>query len=349
MRELHAPSLTLNLMLGRKRGGLEQVCVDYAEALALAGIPHHTLVARGAWVAETLRAQSLSFDSLRYTGFWNPLAVYGLRARSLGATAVICHGNKALKLALRAFSGRIPVIAVAHNGALRLFPKADRCWAVSAHLVAQLQAMGCRAVWMPNMVRIPEPMAERSPRRTPPVIATLGRFDAKKGFDILLEASALLRDRNIPHRLVLGGAGDEEPALRAQALRLRIAAQVEFFGWVSDKAAFFAAADLFVLPSRQEAFGLALVEAMAYGVPVLASDADGPRGILANSANGMLVKRHDAAALAEGISALLADPDRASAMGASGRAYVTTQFSPAALATRLQQALSHDVCGVISG
>ncbi len=103
----------LNLMLGKGRGGLEQAGVDYAEALAHAGINALTITHPQAWVNPSLA--NLPHTTLSHIASWDIFAILKLRkiAEEKNATAIICHGNRALRVAFTALKGRVPVIAVA--------------------------------------------------------------------------------------------------------------------------------------------------------------------------------------------------------------------------------------------
>ena len=104
----------------------------------------------------------------------------------------------------------------------------------------------------------------------PLMLSAYGRFDQQKGFDVLLKAMRLLPDS--PIRLNLGGYGADEAMLKQLAIGL---ANVKFWGTIQDKLAFLAAADVVIMPSRWEPWGMVCVEAKAAGKPIIASDIDG--------------------------------------------------------------------------
>ena len=167
-----------------------------------------------------------------------------------------------------------------------------------------------------------------------PVIATAGRLVAVKDHSTLLKAFALVRAQR-PARLVIFGEGPLDAALRAEADALGIGHQVLLPGYVTNPAACYAAADLFVLSSRSEGFGNVLIEAMEAGVPVVSTDAPhGPREILADGQYGMLVPVGDAVALADAMAKSLDHPidrDRLIARAAD--------FAVATIADRYEQVL----------
>jgi len=137
-------------------------------------------------------------------------------------------------------------------------------------------------------------------------VVALGRLVPDKDFVTLLRAFAQLDDRDA--RLLILGEGPERARLEAEAWGLGIAGRVDMPGFESEVAARLDAARCFVLSSRREAFGLACVEALAHGLPVVATDCGGPAEILAAPSHGTLVPVGDVAALARALRVALADP-----------------------------------------
>ena len=135
------------------------------------------------------------------------------------------------------------------------------------------------------------------------VVGHMGAFTEEKGQDVAVAASALIRQSLPEARVVLAGDGPLLSECRGHAPE-----NVTFPGFVSDRAAFFAALDLFIMPSRSEAWGLAALEAMAYGVPVIASDIGGLPEMVEPGNGGWLVPAGDPTALARAITVAAADP-----------------------------------------
>lgn len=153
------------------------------------------------------------------------------------------------------------------------------------------------------------------------VIAAIGRAVAVKGWDVLVSAFAALDDPAAC--LVLVGQADSDPAFRARLdtlIRARgLTDRVRFTGHVTDIAAVLAASDIFVFPSRAEGFGLALVEALGAGLPVVSASVGGAPDLIADGANGLLFPREDVDALTARLRALARDPVRRTALGAAAR------------------------------
>lgn len=166
----------------------------------------------------------------------------------------------------------------------------------------------------------------------------VGQLVRGKGVDLLLEAFAKLRRREQPSRdrpvattrLMIVGQGNHEPALRALAARLGIAADVEFSGWVPNEqlGALYGAAGVVAFPSRwPEPFGMVGLEAMRHGRPVVGFDVGGVRDWLSDGETGVLVPEQDVEAFARGMSRVLDNPVLGARMGAAARLRASQLFS----------------------
>jgi glycosyltransferase involved in cell wall biosynthesis len=170
------------------------------------------------------------------------------------------------------------------------------------------------------------------------LILFLSRLDPKKGLDLLLRAFARIR-RNMPDiALVLAGEGDPEfvTALKNEAASLGIASDVHWPGFLTgtEKEAALADADLYVLPSYSENFGIAVVEAMAAGLPVIVSDQVGIHPEIARARAGLVVSC-DVGELADGMTRLLDNPLLRRAMAVEGRSLVHYSYSATAVTRKL--------------
>lgn len=338
------PAPVLNVMFGKLRGGLEQAAVDYAEAMATAGIPHATVLSPGAHIVGPFAQLRLPHLCIPTAGWWDVLASARLRriARLRGARAAICHGNRALSITRRALGGTLPVIAVAHNDRTEQFRYADACFCITTHARDRLLTLGLKREQLhliPNMTRLPRASTPRTAHAAP-VIGTLGRFIPRKGFHDWIAALALLAQRGVAFRAVLGGDGPERAALEQQVREAGLADHFTFSGWVENNASFYDTLNLFVMPSHYEPFGLVLIEAMAHGVPVISTAVEGPRDIVEDGRDALVVPPQDAAAMADAMARLLADETLARRLAAAGRARVEAEYSMDAMATRLKAALT---------
>ena len=162
------------------------------------------------------------------------------------------------------------------------------------------------------------------------VLAVVGALEPRKGHAALFDAVARLRQPHV--RILCAGTGSLQEQLRAKCAALGLGGQVLFLGWVDDVATVLAAADLVVMPSLQEGLGVAALEAMAAGCPVIASRVGGLPEALDEGRAGVLVPPGDDAALAVAIDGLLRDPARARALAAAGHERVRSRFTMAGMA-----------------
>lgn len=152
-------------------------------------------------------------------------------------------------------------------------------------------------------------------------ILFVGRLEERKGLMYLLRAYHRLRKRHVDARLIVVGDGPQRRQYRAYVATRRIR-DVEFMGRVSDedKARYFASADIFAAPSTgQESFGIVLLEAMAAGVPIVASDIHGYKNVVQRSVDGLLVEPRNHTAFAAALYRLAQDAELRHRMGEAGR------------------------------
>ncbi len=212
---MSAPLKIVNAMFGANLGGLEQVFVDYSEVLAARGHLVSNLAAPGALSIAPIRALDQPVFEIGNINQWDPLAIWRIRT-ALARTrpdVVIAHGNRAINLVKPAARGLAPLVAVNHSINVKRTIGADFVIAINEDMRARLIAAGQppeRVFKLFNMVRRPQRLAAPAAPKTPPVIGAMGRFVAKKAFDVFIDALALLRDQGHVVRAVLAGAGELE-------------------------------------------------------------------------------------------------------------------------------------------
>jgi glycosyltransferase involved in cell wall biosynthesis len=169
-----------------------------------------------------------------------------------------------------------------------------------------------------------------------PRLALVGRLIPIKGHEVLLEALVGVRAELPDVTLELAGEGPLEPGLRATVARLGLGETVAFLGRVAPPAPVYERAEIVVVPSFGEGFGMVALEAMERGRAVIASDAGGLPEIVEAGETGLIVPPGDASALAAAIVELASDPARAAALGAAGRARALAEFSQERCTARIE-------------
>jgi len=183
-----------------------------------------------------------------------------------------------------------------------------------------------------------------------PLLLTVGKFIARKGHAVMLDALALLAAQGRrPHWAVVGD-GPLGGALERRAADLGLSATVHFLGRQSHQRVLelMARADLFALPSWDEAFGLVYTEAMTQGTPIVACRGGGPEDFVEDGISGYLVPTRDHEALAHVIRAVLDDPAAAAAVGEAGRAAaaaITWERNARLTSAVYEQALANNKAG----
>ncbi len=168
-----------------------------------------------------------------------------------------------------------------------------------------------------------------TPRKTtgPPTVVTLSCLKPQKGLEDWLEVAARVRAKVPDARFVIAGEGELRGELEERRRSLGLEGAVEMPGWVRDVPALLASADAFLLTSRWEGFPLAVLEAMAACLPVVATAVDGTPEAVEEGLTGFLAAPGDVEAMAERVVRLLGDEELRGTMGARGRDRVMARFT----------------------
>ncbi len=212
-----------------------------------------------------------------------------------------------------------------------------------------------QALWIPNGIPMDrfhpsepaEPRAAQQALGLPAdalVVGNVGRLRQEKGHRILLQAAAQVCAARPETRFVIIGDGELQTALHRQAAELGLGEAVQFTGARTDVEYLYHAMDLFVLPSLWEGLSTAILESMASGIPVVATDLPGTRELIAPGRTGWLVRPNDPADLARGILEALANPSQRAGMAAAALTSVVPRFSIAHI-TRQYEVLYDQLTG----
>lgn len=281
-----------------------------------------------------------------------PLALLARRARRAGASRVLAstHGHEV----------GWSMLPVARSVLRRIGEDTDVVTFVSRYTRARFAPAFGRAAaleYLPPGVdtdRFRPDEASRAELRARyrlgqrPTVVCLSRLVPRKGQDMLIRALPAIRRRVDGAALVIAGGGPYLASLRQLAQRFRVDDHVTFTGGVpaAELPAHHAMADVFAMPCRTrgagldvEGLGIVFLEASATGVPVIAGCSGGAPETVRHNETGLVVDGRSEQQVADAVTELLADPDRAAAMGAAGRAWATAQWRWDTLAARLAELL----------
>jgi glycosyltransferase involved in cell wall biosynthesis len=213
-----------------------------------------------------------------------------------------------------------------------------RVMAVSEAIVSDLEARGVRPPGGARLVHggvdfkafsgaAPDRESLRARLKIPKdvvVMGTVGRLTPVKGYDVLVAAAEVLVRKGLPVRVLIGGEGRLRPALEDEIRSRGLQGSVSLVGFQSDVRGFLSSLDVYVQSSRSEGFGISLLEALAVGLPCVATDVGGTAELLGGD-TGVLVPAEDARSLAEALERLCSPPVRSSV--ARNAAEVAARYS----------------------
>lgn len=337
-------------------GGAETVFTDLVRGIDRSRYRSVVVTAGPGWVEDTVRAAGITGHTIQQRGRF--ALGYARRLRSLLRLEHVdlIHSHlvgASVYASLAALGTPVPVVGTIHGHAdLPVFDRLARLrYGVlrlgASHVVAVSEALrrtfvarshfpGVRTSVIYNGIDLDSftPGRDQSFRRELGigadefVFGALGNVRAPKAYDVLLRAAALLATETVSSRVVIVGdtSGAVFPELKKLHAALGLGDRVLFTGFRRDVPRVLRAFDALVLSSRTEGFSLATVQAMATGIPVVATRSGGPEEILEDGATGLLVPAGEPAALAASMRRLRDDPALRLRLGATGPAAVMARF-----------------------
>jgi glycosyltransferase involved in cell wall biosynthesis len=173
--------------------------------------------------------------------------------------------------------------------------------------------------------------------RGTPAIGIIARLADVKGHDVLIRAMPEVLRNHPQAQLIIVGEGKQEPALRQLVAQLQLEKHIQFFPAINRTTEFLPAFDIFVMPSLSEGFGLSMIEAMAVGVPVVATRVGGIPSFIRNEETGLLVEPSRHEDLARNICRLLDEPQLAAGIMTAGRQLIERDYSADQMVQRTQE------------
>jgi glycosyltransferase involved in cell wall biosynthesis len=329
------------------RGGQNQVLLT-AGGMAARGMDAGIACRAGGELEARARAAGAEVRALPFRGDLWPPAILALArlVRRERPDALLLHDPHAVSAGLVAsrLAGRAALVAVRRvDFPLRgpfsraKYAACDRVIVASRAIGAVVEAGGVR----PESLRVvyegvPDRLAARGGREAlealgvpagVPVVGNVAALTHHKDHATLVEAMARLRRRLPEARLVIAGEGELRPALEAQVRDRGLRDRVVFAGFRHDLDRLLPTFSVFCLSSRLEGLGTSLLDAMAFGLPVVATAAGGIPEAVEDGVTGRVVPPRDPAALAEALASVLGDEERRRAWGAAGRRRFLERFT----------------------
>jgi glycosyltransferase involved in cell wall biosynthesis len=316
-------------------GGAETYFVDLLTALRRADVAEAAAIRRHAGREAALKAAGIPVKVL---GFGGPLDILTRTAAAgyaklQGSKLLLAWMNRAARHTPKGPWARIGRLGGYYN--LKYYAGFEELVANTEDIAEWIVGQGWpagRVRCIPNFAAAPPESAplDRASLATPtdaPLLLAMGRLHDSKAHDVSLQALAELPDAF----LWIAGVGPLEAKLKAMAQALGVANRVRFLGWRTDPSALYRAADVCVFPSRYEPLGNVVIQSWAHGLPVVAAESQGPKALIEDGRDGVLVPVDDAEALAEGVRQLLAEPKLAAQFAQRGLGRVAAEFSEAAV------------------
>ena len=340
--------------------GTQRALATYLEAADRDRFDHRVMCSSDGGLIECLRRIGIPVMVVPQRAYWHPASAARLAVTLRGGGFHVFHINPSRVEGVVAHTLGVPVVCRRNVGFDRFWAQwrqeglfarllnapIDRFIVPASFLIDEYERRGVpreRVRLVRNGVSVTPPSASEieGARREmgngrAPLLVSAGRLVPLKGHGVLLRAVAELKRRGIAVRLAIIGDGEERAALERLASDFGIRRQVSMPGWKVEVAPYLAAAHIYVQPSLSDVLPNAVLEAMALGRCVLASDVGGMRDAIEPGVTGALAAPGDVNALSAGLLSLLRDAGLRARLGQAGQDKIRRDFSVAEMARRTE-------------
>jgi len=345
----------VNVLFSNKNGGVEQSFVSYCKLLQDLGHNVLAIVKTNAPYRKDLEMIGIKIEEVSNKfGYYDFLAINKIKRLvvNFNANLLFCHVGRAMILGQKALAKipkKIPLIAVNHSTNVKRSIGADIVLSVNQEICKKTIELGqpsSRSFVMNNFVEFDDENSLANSNHFPLnhkiIIGSLSRLIPEKGLEYLIRAIKILREKNYDATLTIAGDGKYRLELERLVGILGLKNEVKFLGWINDKDSFFNDINIFCLPSiYHETFGIVLLEAMKYNRPIIATDDVGPKSIIKNEINGILVERYPLDDLpnkiAESVIKLASNPDLVANMIKNAKSDLIKYYSNKAAQDKMQE------------
>ncbi len=307
----------LNAIHAQGIGGVDQVFRNYTEILSEKGHEVALLISdNGNNKYEAKKIFKLKNFSQVFDFLTLSLILYKFKP-----DVILCHSNRIMKwMGVLKFFTNTKAVAINHGISFKSSLRCDYIISINQKISDLVVAAGhgkSKSFVLPNAIKVDQKYLEKK-LKNPPVIGIYGRIEPRKGFDILIKAAAILIKNGYDLRLKIGGF--EVPGnynwhtIEHLIKENKLAEKSAIVGIVLDKKDFFKDVDIFCIPSREEPFGLVILEGFLFSTLVISSDSDGGKMLIEDEKNGMLFTNEKPQDLAEKIIKIISNPQNYSTL-----------------------------------
>ncbi len=288
-------SLIFNITQSNVKGGMEKVFVDYAQILNNSNFKIICLTSKSFPDNKTLDKEKIQRINFNIKGHFDVLATIKLfiLIKKYKPSLIIAHNGRAfgvLNLLRKIFKIRTKILAVSHGGKVKRLLNFNYAIGVANHVTNNIKKHNFKGETQTiyNGIKIVKSKKIQKNNK----IFTFGvmsRLSIEKNIQITIKSFAnFVQKVNKNSNLIIAGEGEEKEKLLKLTKNLKITDKVKFIGWIDNQEKFFNQIDIFIQSSTKESFGISIIEAFNYFCPVIASNIQGPKEIIANNKTGFL-------------------------------------------------------------
>lgn len=349
----------INIILTSQNGGAEQAFVDYTVVLKNLGHEVLVILKDDAPYSEELVKLGVKVEKIKNNfGFCDFFAVAKIKkiTEEFSADTVMAHMGRSVVLARSAIkkikNKKVFLVAVNHSMNVKRSIGADLIFSVNKEIFYRTVQFGQsekNSFVIPNAIDLTDAI-EVAPHvdlrdKKEIVLGCIGRLDKAKGFRYGIKTIKKLQEMpqfsDKKFILKIAGSGQRETFLRSLAKELGLEDKIQFLGWTKDKKSFFDSIDIFLMTSQRETFGLVVLEAMKYRKPIISVDADGPKEILRNEIDALMVNLEPLDdtqdRIAPAVARIINEPDLVNSMIENSFIRLKEKFSYQALKARMKE------------
>ena len=334
---------------GFNMGGVEQSAINYSKSLISQKSPFYTIIPN----KNTSYHQELAGEVFK-VNIGNKLKLFIsllLILRKIKPNIVILHCSRGLKIfKILSFFYNFKIIGVNHGFNLKKFAKyADIIFCINTKQIEDCKKIvknpQTQIIYFPHIVDVKKFIKYREIGQKV-IIGTLSRIDFEyKNLDKVVLAAKIMKDKDMNFAFHIGGDFGEIEKLKKMVSDCDLENNFVFKGFIKDKDRFFGEIDIFCMPSKNETFGISYIEAMARGVPMIATNNDGAKDIIKDKESGILIDKNNPEQLpfliAGAIEFLIKNPDIKKQITQNAFLKVGNDYSYSAMIKRFDDILNH--------